>query len=449
MPGASTVVRGLALLRQVGSAKIANTALRIVPMLAKLLLTVYAGRYLPFEDLGIYGIVFAAVMILNSLLGQSFSYVIVRELVDATPSEALNKMRDQLVLYGLNYALLAAIVVASTAVGFQPLPQNVLWFIVVLTSLEGIGAAVWSNMNAMHQQVWANAVFFVRSGLWVVPAVLLGLWDVSFRSASIILWSWVWGCVLSLLLVCYIWRYLPAGEILRSPVDWRWIFRGVSKSFPVWVGTIGLAAGVYVDRFVVQRFLSLTEVGVITFYGTFTNALIALLQAGVIAFAMPRLVRYHRERDNSAFKSEARRTIFQAAVSAAAVAICLALVVPALSLLTQRAALIAHLGVFWLMLLGVWLRGTAESLQTVLFSSHNDKPIWVGNLLFLLPAIGGNALLVPILGLSGVGISAIISGAFLLGWRGKFVYPLVGRACRATHRIARSNCANSDSKSRI
>lgn len=409
------------------STRLLNASLRIVPMLAKLLLTFYAGRYLPLEELGTYGLVFAAVMILSSLLGQSFTYVIVREIVDVTPSEALVKMRDQLALYCLNYAALAAIVLLFSAMGFEPLRPSVLWLAVLLTAVEGIGSAVWNNMNALRQQVWSNVIFCVRSSVWIPPVIILGLYEPSFRNASVLLWGWACAGLTSFALVCYLWRQMPWNELIFSSVDWGWIVSGVRRSFPVWIGAVGLAAGIYFDRFIVERFLNLAEVGVITFYGTFTNALLALLQAGVLSFALPGLIGRYRGEEYQAFVSEAGQTIVQAAIVAAGAAFCFAALVPVLGLLTQRSAFTDYLGVFWVMLIGVWLRVAAEAFQTVLFSSHQDKPIWLGNLLFLVPAIGGNAILVPVLGLMGVGISSILSGAFLLCWRGVYVHSLVNR----------------------
>lgn len=398
--------------------RLINMILRVVPMASKLLLTFYAGRYLPLDDLGTYGLVFAAVMILTSLLGQSFTYVVIREIVDVAPAEALKKIRDQLVLYGINYGALALTVCLFTLLNFEPLPTGVLWLVVILTTLEGVGSVLWNDMNAMRQQVWANVIFCIRSGLWVPPVVLLGIWEPSLRNVSLILWGWTGGCLASFVLVFYLWRGMPWSELARSSVDWHWISNGVRRSFPVWIGALGLATGIYLDRFIIERSLSLADVGVITFYGTFTNALIALLQAGVLAFAVPGLVRRYRDQEHEAFATEARQTVLHASVVAAVAAFCFAVLVPVLGILTQRPTLIDHLGVFWVMLVGVWFRAAAEALQIVLFACHQDKPIWLGNLLFLIPAIGANAALIPLLGLMGAALSSVLAGAFLLGWRG-------------------------------
>jgi len=78
--------------------------------------------------------------------------------------------------------------------------------------------------------------------------------------------------------------------------------------------------------------------------------------------------------------------------------------------------------VFWLMLAGTWLRSNADMLYLVLFARHQDRAIWLGNLLFLIPSFSCNALFVPFIGLAGIGYGTIASAAFLFLWRAWYVF---------------------------
>jgi O-antigen/teichoic acid export membrane protein len=75
---------------------------------------------------------------------------------------------------------------------------------------------------------------------------------------------------------------------------------------------------------------------------------------------------------------------------------------------------------FWLILVAVWIRGNADTFYYVLYARGQDKPLWLGDTLYLLPVTAANLALVPWLGLSGVGYSAIIGASFLLLWLGGF-----------------------------
>ncbi len=93
------------------------------------------------------------------------------------------------------------------------------------------------------------------------------------------------------------------------------------------------------------------------------------------------------------------------------------IVVPTLSILCHRPELVKEAMTLWLLLAGTWLRANADALYNVLYARHQDRQIWAGNLLFLLPAVGGNALLVPFFGVVGAGWAAFLSGLFLYTWR--------------------------------
>ena len=92
-------------------------------------------------------------------------------------------------------------------------------------------------------------------------------------------------------------------------------------------------------------------------------------------------------------------------------------VVPLLGPLFGRPQYTDHASVLWLIIVGMWLRCNADTLYQVLFARHQDRAIWLGDLLYLLPALICNLLLVPLLGLSGIGYAAILSALSIFSWR--------------------------------
>jgi O-antigen/teichoic acid export membrane protein len=398
-------------------AQFANSGLRMLPMAAKLLLTLYMGRYFSLAEMGVYGLVFGAVTIFCAILGQGFGFVVARDVVDAPPATALRQMRDQALLLGANYLVLVLAAVVAVAFDVTGVSPEIVALTVALAILEGYATALYNNMNSLNQQLLANATFFIRAGLWVFPVALLGWLDPAYRTAEAVLVAWVVGVVVSLAATLWFWRAMPWGEALRQPVDWDWLRTGVAKCLPIWLGGIGVTVGVFVDRFVVERYLTLEAAGVLTFYFSFANALANLMQSGVLAFAYPRLIAAHRAGDESGFRREAQHSTWQAALGAGVGALALAVAVPLLGRFAARPELVDNAETLWLLLFGVWIRVIAEAFNFVLYARHQDRAIWLGNLLFLLPATGGNALLVPLIGLAGAGWASVLSNAFLALWR--------------------------------
>lgn len=398
-----------------------NAFLRAMPMAAKLLLTLYMGRYFSLAEMGVYGLAFGAVTILLAVQGQGFGYLVARDIVGVSPFTALHKMRDQALLLAANYVVMglaAALLISSGKLSIAP---EIVWLIVVLTMLETCATTLYSNANSLNQQLAANFFFSLRIAVAVFPPIILGLLSPQWRTADVALISWAIGLAMSLAANLWFWRGMPWRSALLAPVDWIWLSSGVARCLPIWLGSMGFVASLVIDRFVVEHFLTLDDVGVVTFYYSFVNALMNLMQSGVFAFSLPRLIAFHRDADSDAFWREANRSARQAALLAGAMALILAFAVPLLGVIVGRAALAENAPTLWLMLFGVWTRLIAEAVSNILYARHQDRAIWQGNILSLIPAIGGNVLFVPLVGLAGVGVASCLSAVFLLGWRWRWI----------------------------
>jgi O-antigen/teichoic acid export membrane protein len=397
-------------------ARVVSACLRLMPMVAKLALTLYMGRYFRLAEIGTYGLVVGIVAVLTALLGQRLEYVVTRDIVDVADSVAVHKMRDEALFYGVNYLLLALLIAVVVTAGMTNISPRILVYVLVLTVLESLGNITASNMNSLNQQIAANVIFFIRAGLWVLPVLVQCALSPSSRTAHVVLLGWIAGASISLLATLWYWRTYPWRQAMFKPIDWVWLLGAVRKSSFIWLGVVGMIAGAYVDRLVVLHFLNLDYVGALTLYASFTNALLTLSESGVVTFAYPRLVALHREGNEAAFFDEASRARWQSAIGTGTVAVVIGIFVPLAAHFATRPILAAEAWTLWLMLFGTWIRATAEIQVRILVARHQDRAVWVGNLLSLLPALACNLLLVPLLGLSGVGCSIVVTSFLHLLW---------------------------------
>lgn len=397
--------------------QILSVMLRSGSLAAKLGLTLYMGRYLSLADIGAYGLVFGAVSILSNVLGIRFDYVVSRDLVGIAPSDVLGKMRDQAAFLFLNHAFFACVMVLLAVTNIADIPHSILFYIYILSVVENMATAIHVNMTSLGKPVIANALYFIRAASWAFPVMIWGLVDASMRRVDFIFQWWIAGVLASIVVALWLWRAMPWGETKQKPIHWVWVKEGVKKSFFIWLGTVGLALGMYVDRFVVMKYLGIDAVGIATFYLSFILAILTLVQSGVLSFAYPTLIRMHREKDHEGFRREVRMAGLQAALFAAAVALAVGVAVPLMGRIFGKPEIVKESLTLWLLLAGTWIRANAETLYWVLFARNLDKPIWLGNLLFLVPSFGCSALFVPIFGMPGIGYGAIVSALFLLVWR--------------------------------
>lgn len=402
-------------------AQLANVVLRFLPFLAKLGLTLYMTRFMGLADVGVYGLVLGAVGILTALLGQNLTFSVVRDISGESPSLVLRKMRDQALYCAFNYLVLAAVIFAVIVSGVTGLESRTLLAILLLTVLEGLGNMAHNNISALNRQLLANWLLFIRAAVWIVPVVVLGVVYPAYRTVNVVLYGWIIGGALCLAATLWCGRRLPWREVLPLPMDWRWLWHSLKGSFLFWLGGMGLMAGGYVDRFVVEHFLTMEDVGVLTFYSSFAGAIFLMIQSGVAAFVQPRLITLHRRGDGRAFAREADQARWQTGVGAGLMSVLLAALVPLLGHFLDRPALVVNADILWLLLFAAWVRSNSEITGIVLYARHQDRPIWLGNLLFLIPAFGCNALFVALFGFIGVGYGAVVSAIFLFAWRFWFV----------------------------
>ncbi|HEU0117051.1 MAG TPA: hypothetical protein VFR09_00330 [Alphaproteobacteria bacterium] len=405
-----------AMLKKYGP-RLLNMALRLASLGAKLLLTLYMARYLSLQGLGVFGLVNGAVVTLMTALGIRFDYIAARDLVGTKPYEALSKMRDQAVFYALNYAVLAAIMLVLTLTDVTGVAPRIMLIIYILAVMENCAGMTFANLTSLGHPLFANGMFFVRSGLWVFPVIALGFMIPAYRTDSAIFCAWGLGLLLSLVITVWAGRGLPWQKVMSTPVDWGWLKDGVRKCFFIWLGSLGGTIGWFVDRFVVADFKGLELAGVATFYTSFGTALFALVHSGVLSFAYPRVIALHKEKNKTAFWHEVRSVGWHVALSAGFIAIVLAIAVPWLGHVFHREEFVEQAPTLWLILLGTWLRCNAETFYYVLFARHQDRAVWLGDLLFLVPTFGCNVVLVPMYGFIGIGYSAVIAAFLLLLWR--------------------------------
>ena len=398
------------------SARWANLALRLLSLTAKMLLTLYMARFVSLADIGEYGLVVGTVAILINVLGIRLDYAVSRDLVGASTLDSLRIMRDAFLFYGFNYLVLACIMAILILAQITRVSNQSLTAIYILSILESCSNLMFINMMSLRRPILANSMFFMRSGLWVFPLIALGIFWGICRTGGAVLSAWAIGAMTSIAFTLWQWRSLPWESLRCVVVDWKWLRRSIGGCGLIWISTVGLTAGTFVDRFVVASYLNLDLAGVVTLYASFTSALFSLVESAVF-YRYPSLISLYRNNDQAALNREARRLIGTAAVLAGFIAICLAIFVPIVGAITERPLLVDNSPTLWLMLLGTWIRIVAQAFYFILFATNRDRAIWLGDLLYIFPALGGNVILVPIFGLIGIGYCSIISSSLILLWR--------------------------------
>jgi len=247
--------------------------------------------------------------------------------------------------------------------------------------------------------------------------MLLGFFYPEYRSAEVVFGFWLTGVLVSLAFTAFVWRKLPWRESLQVPVNWPWIYRSVKMSVPLWIsGVCGSSAG-NVDRFVIEKFLTRDMVGLASFYGSFIASISALLTSGIYIFKYPFLIESYKNKDTKEFYRLAKMMGVQSSISGAIISLLIGFALPLLGDFLGRPEFSLYASTLWLLLIGAWIRSVSEALYYVQYARHQDRDIWMCNIIVVVPALVLNLLFVSLFGFIGIGYSAICTAMLMAAWR--------------------------------
>jgi O-antigen/teichoic acid export membrane protein len=380
------------------------------------------GRFFSLDELGRYGLAFGATMLAVVAFGFRLDYVLSREILGIGSEKSRRIGTTISWLYvasfvlGAPVALFGLLAFAETAVS----PLFIL-LVYLLCCAEAYANFLYTTTIALKRPALANGLFFIRSGAWTVPSIALSYFLPALRTAEFVLVCWVAGVSLSILLNLWTTRRDLVARKPPTRSEWREVGSYVQRSALVWVGSIGVTLGGYVDRFVVARFMTLSDVGIATFYLSFTTSVLTLVQAATTSVTFPALIEHYDRGDRAAYRRELIRTTSAAAILGAAIILPLALAMPYLAQAMHKPSLAAAYPAFLVLLAGTWVRITAETIYYALFVHRQHLAIWLGNILFLAASFALNIALIPAYGLMGLAIAALLSAVALIGWRAGFM----------------------------
>jgi O-antigen/teichoic acid export membrane protein len=398
---------------------IKSLSIRLLSLVGKFLLSLYMAKFTSLEDLGTYGIAFAGTMISVALFGFRLDYALMRDIAASGREKGSRDLNAATFLYVASY-LIALVPFFWLIAELAPeLPWQTSVVIFLLCCAESFANLLYNVTIALGRVELANSLFFLRAGFWTAPAILLGLAIPSLRNASFVLDCWLAASVCTILLNLYLIRGIVTWRLhLRLSAEQKaWIGEAVRRSSGVWLGTIAYAAGSYMDRFLVAHFLTLADVGVATFYLSFTVAMSTLVQSATFVPQQARMVELFDSGDHGSYIRLTRRTLISSFLLAVAVALGLAVVVYFGAALIGKPELTRRLPVFWLILVGAVIRTTADCMYYRLFVEQRTRIIWISDIVFCASVIVLTAILLQQFGLMGLGIASLLSACIIFTTR--------------------------------
>lgn len=391
--------------------------LRLLSLGGKLALSLFMGAFFSLAELGVYGLAFGAVMLAVVLFGFRIDYTVSREIAGMPPERQRDVGMQVIALFLISFVLAALPGIAILMYFGLPGGIGLALLIYALCCVEAFANYLYTVTISLKRPAFANGMFFIRSGLWPIPVMIAAFFVPELRNVAFVLGAWLAGVSISVVLNLVFMRDTmlrrPAGSHLRM-AD---VGRFCRSTAMIWIGSVAVAMGIYLDRFVLARVLSLSDVGVATFYISFTLAALTLVQSATTSVTLPAMIDRYDRGDIAGFRSEVRRTAKLAITLAVAVMVGLAAVMLAMGPLLGKPELSAAYPAFLLLLLATLIRTHSETLYYGLFVQRRHRSIWLGNLVFFGLALVFNFALIPLFGLIGLGLAAVLSTLAIMAIR--------------------------------
>lgn len=394
--------------------RLINVSLRGGTLVCKFLLIFFLAKFLPPEEVGLFGLVVATIGYSFFVVGFEFYTYSSRELLGARKEKWLPIIRDQWVFFAISYALFLPLLLFATGVYF-PSWNYVGWFLVLLL-FEHTAQELNRLLVVMSEQLVASLVLFLRSGAWAIVAVLLMGYVQEARNLEFVFLVWSVGagaaCALGVAKILQLDKSSWSGKI-----DWRWILRGVKIAFPLLIASLAIRGLFTFDRYWVESAVGLDVLGAYVLFVGIAFSIVSFLDAGVLAFLYPRVVASAKESDERKFKKNMKEL---------AVTLVLATVVMAAIVLLFSPFVLGWIGkeiyldnfylLQWL-LLAVIIYAASMAPHVGLYAKHCDKAILYSQALGLLVFFIGCFIGVPIFGAIAVVWAMCMSFLVILVWK--------------------------------
>ncbi len=370
-------------------------------------LSFYVARFIGLSELGVYGLVVGATLVLPNFYRAGLTSSIARSLLDAEPARMTHDLRHYLIwtlgCYGLSLGVLPLL----QGIGaFKTLQVNlyVVWLIVLA---EHLAADMTLLLNNLYQTRAANVYGLVQTAIWVVPFVTLGLVFPALRTLSALLGFWAAGALLAVLGCAMLFRHWPWRD--AAPIRQGWFSTNLRAAGYLYFSDLTGTAGQFVDRYLIAALIDVEHAGIYTLFFQLANAVYTLVSSSI--------VNIHRPRVLSAFQKGAVLTAVAGlhALQREAIASMLGLSFLTGALfhfaapLLKRPLVLAFLPLMWCTFAATIVKAWCLTSFIELYARHFDRELFRLNLLVLVLVTLGCVAVIPLLGIYGIPVATSLT----------------------------------------
>ncbi|EAU7578276.1 polysaccharide biosynthesis protein, partial [Salmonella enterica] len=275
-----------------------SIGIRGFTLISKFVFIILLAKLLQSSDLGVYGLISAAVGYAIFAIGFEFYTYSTREIINSKSDDLFFILKNQSFFYVLSYIFYIPIFIVIQHYSFLPHGSEY-WFLAILF-FEHIAQEINRILITLENQAFASLVLFIRQGLWCWLVIAIMLLFPTSRNLFIVFTLWLFGTFCASAMGFF---YILKNNKRKftSPFSWRWIMRGIILSAPMLIAALALRGFFTFDRFAVEHIAGLKILGVYTLFISMTAAIQSFLDTILISFSFPKLAKLCYRKDYIGF----------------------------------------------------------------------------------------------------------------------------------------------------
>jgi O-antigen/teichoic acid export membrane protein len=391
------------------------TGLRASTLFAKLIFTIILVRFMSVEEFGQWVLIVAVITYGIFVVGAELYNITLRNYISNGYTAAIPQFSAQWSYFAMAYVVIIVIgfVVSQNA---ESGLYKYAFLIAIILVLEHFTHEFHRLAFFRDQQVHANAILFIKSAGWMIPAGAYFFVVPVAATLGTVLGCWAVGTAIgaayAFLTYRRIFKGLRASYVPQFAGKLGHVF---SRLAPFLVVTISLRTPLVLDRYLIEHFFGPAQLGAYGYYATFGNGVQAIFDAVILARLTPRLLSERREypQQIAIIRSFVRQSVLFWILSIAG----LFLVVPYLNIFVGKASFQEAFSLLLILLAGQMVFSLASVLHYGLYSLHRDRQLANGALCYMALAIVLYFALIPHFGSFGAAAALAIAACGLFALR--------------------------------
>ena len=352
--------------------RLANVGLRGLSMGSRFFLIFALAKLLSPAELGLFGLMVATISFSVLVVGADYYIYSQRELL-ARPIEKWSfviqhQIKAQLLLY---VVLLPAqlIIFAFNLIDWQ----YALWFFTILI-LEHIAQEINRLLIAMHKQLMASWILFMRTGIWILIVIPIMFFYEQYKNLTTLYLAWSIGSTTAIIMgVIAIKAILPAWK--REPTNYSWLKKGFRVGGLFLIATMCFKGLLTFDKYAVEAFSSTETLGVYVFYIGIVMGLYNFLEPSVFSFLYPKMLQSYQTKEKNQFNKVFQELIISTLLLSSIMAVVIWFMAPFIIDWIDQPVYTEHLGSLKFLIVAGFISAVGYIPHYALYAMKGDR--WI------------------------------------------------------------------------